>query len=204
MDETYINSDHHQKNSWSDNTDKGARVPVSKGPRIIVVHAGSEEGFVDDALLTYIPNKKADDYNDNMNYDNYLKYVEEKLILNLPGKSVFVIDNAPYHNKQVELAPTTAWRKDNIKDWLDNHDIQFDEKMLKMELLFLVTQHKHRFMKYRIDEISEAAGDSVLRLPPYHTYLNPIENIWDIVKQRVANAEIRLYNLEVGLLLSRY
>lgn len=39
------------------------------------------------------------------------------------------------------------WRKDSINDWLKNHDIAFDEKRLKVELVVLMKQHKHRYFK---------------------------------------------------------
>lgn len=41
------------------------------------------------------------------------------------------------------------------------------KNILKVELLILEKQHKHRFMIYRIDVISEAAGYSILILPSY-------------------------------------
>jgi hypothetical protein len=34
-----------------------------------------------------------------MNVTNYQKWLTEKLIPNLPPKSVLVVDNAPYHNQ---------------------------------------------------------------------------------------------------------
>lgn len=194
MDETYINSDHHQKKGWSDDSTEGPRKPVSKGPRIIILHAGSEKGFVPNSLLIFRPETKAEDYHDNMNTENYKKYVTEILIPNLPKNSVVVIYNAPYHNVQVERVPNTSNRKDEIKAWLTDKNILFDDKMLKIELLALVKQHKSRFIKYQIDELFKAAGHTILRLPAYHPDLNPIENIWGIVKQRVAARNVT-YNI---------
>lgn len=66
-----------------------------------------------------------------------------------------LIDNAPYDKKQVDLNPTSASRQDAIKDWLKSQDIGFDIKVLKVDLRFLVKQHKHRFLKYRIDAIKK-------------------------------------------------
>ena len=41
-------------------------------------------------------------------------------------------------------------------------------------------------MKYKVDEFLKKKGHEVLRLPPYHCDLNPIEFIWGILKNRVA------------------
>lgn len=185
MDETYIHLTHTKKNAWSDDTNNGLRKPVSNKSKLIIVDAGNEEGFVPNARLIFRPEAKKDDYHDHMNFDNYEKWVMGKLLPNLPSKSVVVIDNAPYHNVQVEKVPNTSNTKDVIKQWLRKHDIPFEEQFLKAELLEIVKANKSRFFKYRIDKIFEDAGHNVLRLPPYHPTFNPIENIWGIAKGRV-------------------
>ena len=40
--------------------------------------------------------------------------------------------------------------------------------------------------RYRIDQLFREAGHTVLRLPPYHCNLNPIELIWSQLKRYVA------------------
>lgn len=70
----------------------------------------------------------------------------------------------------------------------------------------LVKQNRPALQKFKIDELLKNAGHSVLRLPPYHPDLNPIENIWGIVKHAVAsrnvnfnlNDVIKLTNEEFG------
>lgn len=57
--------------------------------------------------------------------------------------------------------------------------------MVKRELLDIVNIHKARFTKYVIDEMAASRKISVLRLPPYHCELNPIELIWAQVKGEV-------------------
>ena len=41
-------------------------------------------------------------------------------------------------------------------------------------------------MKYVVDELALKRGITVLRLPPYHCELNPIELVWAQVKGEVA------------------
>lgn len=49
-----------------------------------------------------------------------------------------------------------------------------------------------------MDELLEAHGHSVLRLPPYHPELNPIEKIWATVKNWVGtnNVSFKLQDVE--------
>ncbi|XP_055910656.1 uncharacterized protein LOC129945019 [Eupeodes corollae] len=59
--------------------------------------------------------------------------------------------------------------------------------MVKAELLSIVKHHKTRYETYVVDDMAQAAGHEVLRLPPYHCELNPIELVWAQVKGFVAS-----------------
>ncbi len=91
------------------------------------------------------------------------------------------LDNASYHNKQKDKAPTTNNRKDEIKEWLDKHNISYNQTDLKATLLELVKQHRPRPL-YLTDEAIHEHGHRVLRLPVAHCELNPIELAWASVK----------------------
>lgn len=39
--------------------------------------------------------------------------------------------------------------------------------------------------RYRVDEMARAHGIQIIRLPPYHCMLNPIEYVWGYVKRGV-------------------
>ncbi|CAH2012226.1 unnamed protein product [Acanthoscelides obtectus] len=68
MDETYIHSSHTHAKNWGDNTIEGFHKPVSKGPRLIIVHAGGEMGFINNACLQFKSGTKSGDYHSEMNY----------------------------------------------------------------------------------------------------------------------------------------
>lgn len=189
-DESYIHSSHTTSHAWSSGETDGLKKPLSKGNYAIIVHAGGEEGFVNDALLTFKSGQKSGDYHDAMNYKNYEKWLTEKLIPNLPMNSVVVIDNASYHNKQVNPAPTSSTKKADMMSWLKERNINFGEKMLKPELYNLIKLHKDRNKTYKIDAILSEHGHSVLRLPPYHPDLNPIEMMWATIKNYVAKHNV--------------
>ena len=117
----------------------------------------------------------------------------KKFSLRLNPGSVVIMDNAPYQ----------PWRKVQIQEWLDGKGILFDRASLQAELLILAKQHSPIYKKYIVDEMAKARGIEVLRLPPYHCELNPIELIWAEVKGNVAR-ENRTFKLEhvKGLLSS--
>jgi predicted O-methyltransferase YrrM len=41
-----------------------------------------------------------------------------KILSLIPQNSVVVLDNAPYHSRVLEKWPTSAWRKEQIKEFL--------------------------------------------------------------------------------------
>lgn len=203
-DETYVHSSHTKPHSWSDDTTKGVLTPISKGQYAIIVHAGNENGFIPGAQLIFKSGQKSGDYHESMNYNNYTKWLKENLIPNLPPRSVLVIDNASYHNKQLNPAPTGNSKKADMINWLVTHSIPFHDTMLKTELYELIKANKNPHKMYRIDALLAEYGHSILRLPPYHPDLNPIEMIWALIKNHVAlkNTTFKLNDC-IGLVNSK-
>lgn len=197
VDETYVLSSHVKSQSWSDESNKGVRAPISKGERLIIIHAGGENGFVPNALKTWKASCHTGDYHDNVNAEMFLKWTTEKLLPNLPPRSVVVIDNAPYHNVQIDKAPTSKSKKQDMKDWLTLHNIPFSDEMYVPELYKLITLHKGQYCRYVLDEKVKAKGYDILRLPPYHPDLNPIELVWADVKGYVASRNVNFNFSEV-------
>lgn len=77
----------------------GVNHNVSKGKRYIIVHAGSEQGFVPNALLIFTGTNKNEDYHSKINKINFTQWVIEKLIPNLPPASIVaMMDNGLYHS----------------------------------------------------------------------------------------------------------
>ncbi|XP_045506272.1 uncharacterized protein LOC123702539 [Colias croceus] len=131
-----------------------------------------------------------------MDTDNFVKWLKEKLIPNLPPNGIVVIDNAPYHSRQSIKAPTSASLKADMQNWLRDNNIPFDEKMTKKELYPIILRTKPP-KKYVVDELMQEHGQEIVRLPPYHCDLSPIEYIWNLVKQRVANKNVNQSEKEI-------
>ena len=120
-----------------------------------------------------------------MTADVFEEYFKQ-MIEYIPDNSVIVMDNASYHSRLVEKLPTMSWKKADIISWLQQKGFDCDCSMVNKVLLSIVRQHKSNFKKYVTDEMAKDRGFTVLRLPPYHCELNPIELIWAQVKSYVA------------------
>jgi hypothetical protein len=79
----------------------------SRKGKDIIVHAGGCRGFIPNALVTFKSNQKTGDYHNEINGENYICWLKEKLVPNLEPNSVLVTDNAPYHNVQKNKVPTS-------------------------------------------------------------------------------------------------
>jgi transposase len=198
VDETWINAHHTSEKEWQSSDGITKRfVPSGKGQRLIVAHAGSRsQGLVKNSELLFV-SKSTDnrDYHTEMNGQIFREWMENTVLPSLNQPSCIVMDNASYHNvlTQEDKIPTSASKKDVIQTWLTKEHIPFNPMSLKPELLSLVKQ-AHKTKKYHIDNIIEQHGHRCLRLPPYHSHLNPIELVWAKVKGEVA-AENKTFKL---------
>lgn len=210
-DETWLNEGHTVSKVWQDlnvtnsrqafldGFSTGLKCPSGKGRRLIITHIGSDSGFLHGGLNMF-ESRKTGDYHEDMTAEVFEKWFSETLTLIEPG-SVIVLDNAPYHSRQIEKLPTSAWRKEKIIEWLQSKNLQFDAHMLKLQLLDIARQHKKQYLKYAVDEMARNSGVTVLRLPPYHCELNPIELIWAQIKGEVGRKNTTFKLNEVKVLL---
>jgi len=68
-------------------------------------------------------------------------------------------------------------------------DVVFDEFLTNPELLDLCRRNAPPEKKYVVEDIfrEHGRGISVLRLPPYHPELNPIELVWGNIKVNITS-----------------
>ena len=186
VDETWVNQNLTVEKCWTNEDGSvGPKTKSGRGSRFIIVHAGSDEGFVPGALLMFkSKNGSKGDYHDSMDNERFKMWLEEQLLPNIKKESLIIIDNAPYHSKIINKVPTSSNRKAQIIDWLVLNNIDHDPSVTKLKLLQLCQRHKE-IQKYEIDEIAAHYGHKVLRLPPYHCIFNPIELIWAQVKTEI-------------------
>ena len=198
LDETWCNSRHGRTHMWVDADGKeGFKHSMGKGPRLIIVHAGGVAGWVSKSDLIFRAKSKSGDYHNEMNAEHFLDWFKHQLCPQIPMGSLIVMDNASYHNTQTEKIPTKSSRKSEMREWLSNHGIEFDDTDLKADLMKKIRDAKPD-KEFETDVIAANFTHSVLRLPVAHPELNPIELAWSLVKGYVAknNKKFTLKEIE--------
>ncbi|XP_050503419.1 uncharacterized protein LOC126882497 [Diabrotica virgifera virgifera] len=175
----------------------GLKPPTARGPRFVLLHAGGKDGFINGAELTFLAKKNTADYHDEMDGPLFENWFKTKLLPNIPDKTVIVMDNAAYHSRKFKRIPNNSNNKEEIKEWLRSKDIYFEEDYLKSELLDVVAHFKSQYDERIVDKIAKSKNVKLLRLPPYHCELNPIELVWSEIKRFLARHNTNFKKLEV-------
>lgn len=180
VDESWVDVDDGDADS-ADERDEG---PAAKGPagrRLIVLHMGSDKGFLPDGLSCF----ESNDADCRMDGEHFIEWFECVVPLLAPN-SVVVMDNAPHHTVKTERIPTaSSSKKAEVLEWLGSKGVTVDRPMLKAQLLAKVRQLKPRYSSCVVDNVAKSAGHAVLRLPPHHGEFNPIGLAWADVRERV-------------------
>jgi len=176
LQETWINAEEYSsKDLWTD------KEPSGEGKRIIAVHIGSVEDFVEGGLLCYESKTNTANYHEHMNGDIlFYKWFCGILPL-LKENSVIVFDHASYYSVENHV-PTMSWKKDSILKWFEGKGIVLDRPMVKFQLIEKVKNTRLMYDNYR-RSVQEAINHNidVLRLPPYHCHLSPMQLAWEVV-----------------------
>ncbi|CAF4100217.1 unnamed protein product [Rotaria sp. Silwood1] len=92
--------------------------------------------------------------------------------------------------------PKRSWRKDQIQRWLDEHNIKYDVKLKKSELLEIAFANIPP-KRYKTNAAANAFNVELIRLPIKHCTLNPIELAWAQLKAyvRTHNTNFRLNDI---------
>ncbi len=201
LDETYVNKNHSNDFVWYSSDDgPWVQKPTGNGERLIIINAISKHGWVKNARVVFKSTRKTGDYHGQMNGHLFQKWFKEKLIPNIPEHSNIILDNASYHNVLSEIsAPIPQSSKSRIYDWLLLNKIPCNPDCLKAELVEILKKQPVE-PTYIIDEIAQKAGHQIIRTPPYHPELQPIEICWAVLKNEVArNCNFTMINLEMQL-----
>jgi hypothetical protein len=160
LDETFLHQNHTLGKCWQLNGEGGFQVPTGKGNRLIILHAGSQDGFVENAALIFPSKTGSADYHDEMNGDAFLEWFQTQLIPNIPANSCIVMDNASYHTVQQQKTPTMNTKKAEMQQWLTANNISWDKCMIKPQLYELVKLHKPRCTKHVMSSHANMATTS--------------------------------------------
>lgn len=201
LDESYVNKNHSNDFVWYFEEDgPWIQKPTGKGERLIILNAISKNGWVPNAKLTFKSSRKTGDYHGQMNEELFTKWFKDQLLPNIPVNSLIIMDNASYHNVlSTSSAPTGACKKERIQSWLEQQNVPLSKDCLKVELVEILNKFSPS-PTYKLDEIAAEHGHKILRTPPYHPELQPIETCWGIVKNQIARtSDFTMTNLIVQL-----
>lgn len=115
----------------------GPKVKSGRGGRFIIIHAGSQQGFVPGCLDMFKSRNGAKgDYHNSMDHQRFKNWFEVKLLKNIPSNSVIIVDNASYHSKNLNKTPVASNRKEKkIIHWMQMNGIPADLSLSKSEIL---------------------------------------------------------------------
>ena len=107
LDETWANVRDGVEKMWVEDDPKavggtkdGIRKPSGKGSRLIILHTGSENGWVSDATLVFQSKKATGDYHNEMTSEHFEEWCHDSLLPN----SLIVIEAS-------NVSPKTKWRR---------------------------------------------------------------------------------------------
>lgn len=186
LDESYVNKNHSNDFVWYfDDDGPWIQKPTGKGERLIIINAITKDGWVPGAKLTFKGSKKTGDYHGQMNQKLFTKWFRDQLLPNIPEGSLIIMDNAAYHNVlSAHSPPIATCGKDRIRSWLEQNNIPLREDCLKVEMIEILRKIAPS-PTYALDVIAEEHGHEILRTPPYHPELQPIETCWAVVKNQI-------------------
>ncbi|KAJ4436052.1 hypothetical protein ANN_18679 [Periplaneta americana] len=105
--------------------DSPMNVPIGKGQRFIIVHAGCSEGFIPNALL-YFQSKSTKDYHEEMDASIFKDWFVNKHLPNIPQHSIIVMDKVSYHSVELNKASISSTLKGDMQKWLREKNIEYD------------------------------------------------------------------------------
>ncbi len=197
LDESYVNRNHSNDFIWYYGEDgPWVQKPTGNGERLVIINAITKSGWIPGVKLVFKSTGKTGDYHGQMNWELFKKWFTEMLLPNIPEHSIIIMDNAPYHNiLSVHSPPTPQSSKSRIREWLEQNKIYCRDDCLKPELVEILNKIAPESI-YAVDDIALSLGHKVLRTPPYHPELQPIEKCWGVVKNHVArNSDFTMENL---------
>jgi transposase len=201
VDETFVHVNHRKQLTWNEEGSL-VNVPSGVGERLIIVDAiiqhdrEGQYGWVPHAHLHFKSRRRTGDYHGAMNTENFTKWATSQLFPQIPRHALIILDNAPYHNTlTAETFPQSTSKKAELRQWLERQGIAFEDWLLKPALYEMCRQHAPS-PEYVLDKLASQFECDILRTPQYHPELQPIEQVWGIVKSHIAATQTGDFSMQ--------
>lgn len=186
-DETWCNVGEEKRSIWlSDRGEGRLRKGDGKGKRIAISAIVSEQGLDKHTVDIF----RCDEEH-AMNSNHFIEWLHKtaahlRICHPEPTRICIIIDNATWHCELCDdvKPPKRSWRKDSVKQWLQQRKIKFDRLMTKAQLLELAFANVPP-KKFKSNTVASQFNVEILRLPIKHCTLNPIELVWASLKEYV-------------------
>ncbi|KAK6013513.1 hypothetical protein OSTOST_21168 [Ostertagia ostertagi] len=216
MDETWVFEGMVKKRGWMDNTCRAfpPRKPYSSIPvaRLLGRIKGSAASLLwrcvkvesYPAVPAFVCGPRTAQYSemDHTIFEEWLRSSIPLMREFAAGRNVtLVLDNAPYHTRVLERVPTRSSTRQEIMDYLASHGIEVALDSTRASLLdeldlFVASRGGVSALRsYAAERICEEMGVSLLRLPPFHCFFNPVELVLELPQaptQQVRNRAVEI------------
>jgi transposase len=179
LDESFLHHHHGAQFSWFSEGDFVER-SCGKGRRWCFIHAMQKEGLIDGAFFIFEAKKGTGDYHKQFDGALFQRWFTEQLLPQLPSRCLIVLDRCRFHRVAKDSLLPHQMRKAELREWLTERGLHWEEKWLRARLIEEVD--KHRDKKPMVEVFAEEQGHKVLFLPVHHPELNPIELVWATAK----------------------
>jgi hypothetical protein len=144
----------------------------------MIINAGGEKGFVEEADQVFIANNVSVDYHDIMDCQYCENWFENCVLKKLEEPSLIVIDNARSHQNHKQNSERFLEKKNEILTWKNSQNITLVGSETRAELLKKVREVPINIKPvYAVDEMAFKYGHEVLRLSPCDCHFNAIEMV---------------------------
>ena len=148
-------------------------------PKVMTIYAGGQSNFVPGTLM--VKNLKHCHKSSTRPYgvdkEVFNDYIDQKLLPNIPKNSVIVMDNASFHQRpKISLLHSNTSRD----EYQNYHRVKSRNKSLFLPSLEQLQEEAAELCVVLMSHLDHRCV--FLRLPPYHTCLNPMELAWGDVR----------------------
>jgi hypothetical protein len=141
MDESFLHHHHGGQYAWCSENDFVERMS-GKGRRWCFMHAMQENALIERALLALEARKSQGDYHGQFDWEVFQHWFNEQLLLNLPPRSLIILDRCPLHTVSSDAMVPSQMKKAELQKWLMDRGIQWEEQWLRARLMQEVDTQK--------------------------------------------------------------
>lgn len=183
VDETWVSAEDGDLSTGAADAN-GSVNHNNKTKGLIVIHIGSEDGFVNGGLLVFESKRGPANYHEEINGEIFFNWMKGVIPLLKPN-AVIVMDDAPSHSVETERCPAFSWKKTFIENWLEQNGERLQNPVDKVRLMHTFDRIKSNNKHNVVDTFVIRKNMTLLRMPLNHSELNPIVLAWMSVKRYV-------------------